>query len=85
MYGWVTRKCGRKLLSERVGFDGVRVGDRLRVTYVEGGVSGWHSAGVLRSVAGRVAVGALGKVWLSAEGYTIAHVGWPDMKIYRLS
>jgi hypothetical protein len=71
--------------SERVGFEEVRVGDRIRVTYVEGGSAGWISSGVRRSVASRVAAGALGKVWLSEEGHVIAHVGWPKMEIFRLS
>lgn len=72
-------------MSERIGFDEVRVGDRLRVTYIEGGSAGWIGSGVRRSVASRVAAGALGKVWLSEEGFVVAHVAWPKMEIYRLS
>ena len=72
------------MASERVGFEEVRVGDRIRVSYVEGGKSGWLNSGVRRSVASRVAAGALGKVWLSAEGFVVAHVDWPQMEIYRL-
>lgn len=72
-------------MSERIGFEEVRVGDRIRVSYVEGSSkSGWLNAGVRRSVASQVAAGALGKVWLSEDGHVIAHVGWPQMEIYRL-
>lgn len=71
--------------SERVSFEEVRVGDRIRVTYVEGGSAGWIASGVRRSVASRVAAVALDKVCLSEDGHVIAHRGWNKMEIYRLS
>ncbi len=71
--------------SEKIAFEEVRVGDRIRVTYVEGGTAGWIASGVRRSVASRVAAGALGKVWLSEDGHVIAHTSWPKMEIYRMS
>lgn len=72
-------------VSERIEFGEVRVGDRIRVSYVEGGSAGWIASGVRRSVASRVAAGALGKVWLSEGGHVVAHVDWPKMEIYRLA
>lgn len=76
---------GSASVSERIGFEEVRVGDRIRVTYIEGGSAGWISSGVQRSVASVVAAGALDKVWLSPDGFVIAHRGWNKMEIYRLS
>lgn len=74
------------MASVEVTFDEISVGDRLRVSYVEGSVkSGWIGAGVRRSVAATAAVGALGKVWLSDGGHVIAHRDWAHMEIFKLT
>ena len=66
-----------------ISFDEIAVGDRLRVSYTERGVSEWRSS-VTRSVASVVAAEALGLVWLNADGFTVAHRGWPNLRIVRL-
>jgi hypothetical protein len=71
--------------SERISFDEIRAGDRIRVTYVEGSPIGWYSNdSVTRSVASVAQHVALDKVWLNEGGHPIAHRDWKDMRIFRL-
>ena len=74
------------MVREEISFDEIAVGDRLRVTYVEGSMkSGWIGGGVQRSVASVAALGALDKVWLNEGGHVIAHREWAGMKIFKLT
>jgi hypothetical protein len=49
-------------------------------------ISGYGpNTSVTRTLVATVAVKALGTVWLSADGHTVAHTGWDDLEIIRLS
>lgn len=72
--------------SERISFDEIRVGDRIRVTYVEGNPVGWYTNAdsVTKSIAAIAQHVALDKVWLNEGGHPIAHRDWKDLRIFRL-
>lgn len=69
-------------VKERIGFDEIKAGDLLSVSYQEGPNNSMYS--VTRSIVATAAVGALNKVWLNEDGHTIAHRGWDKLRIVRL-
>ncbi|UDL16635.1 hypothetical protein SEA_ATUIN_242 [Arthrobacter phage Atuin] len=73
--------------SQRIWFDEIRPGDKIRVTYVTQESNGWYGGtgrGITRSIASVAALRAFDKVWLNADGHPIAHRDWKDMWIYRV-
>lgn len=93
----VSGVAGLGMAGQKIVFDEIRAGDRVRVRYCDGGMwkGGGMRGGYARSGAGSgvirtmVAVvveqAASGTVWLDAQGNTIARRGWTDMEILRLS
>jgi hypothetical protein len=75
--------------AERISFDEIRIGDRIRVTYVEGQANAWYTSAatdnsVTRTIAATAQHPAMDKVWLNEGGHPIAHRDWKDMRIFRL-
>jgi hypothetical protein len=70
----------------KISFDEIEAGDRLRVSHVVGSVHEYteNPDGVTRSVASVAYLKALENVWLNADGHTVAHRSWKDLKIVRL-
>ena len=89
-------KYGLKPNKNRIRFEDIQAGDRLRVRYTEGdkwedgnmwghaGSAVGASIGVLRTLVSVAEVNALDKVWLSSDGRTVVHKDWAELEIIRL-
>jgi hypothetical protein len=76
---------------DRISFDEIIPGDKLRVTHVTGAsgqvTSGWGSDtyGITRTAVSVAAVCVFDKVWLNADGHPVAHRDWRELNIRRLA
>lgn len=82
--------------KNRIRFEDIQEGDRLRVRYTEGDrwedQSMWgcanspkgRSIGVLRTIVSEATMRPLDSVWLSSDGRTVVHKDWAELEIIRL-
>jgi hypothetical protein len=87
---------GLKPNKNRIRFEDVQEGDRLRVRYTEGdrwedqdmwkppGAAVGRSIGVLRTIVSEAKMRPLENVWLSSDGRTVVHKDWAELEIIRL-
>lgn len=87
---------GLKPNKNRIRFEDIQEGDRLRVRYTEG--DRWEdqdmwgcpksrvgaSIGVLRTIVSEASMRPLDSVWLSSDGRTVVHKDWAELEIIRL-
>lgn len=87
---------GLKPNRNRIRFEDIQEGDRLRVRYTEG--DRWEdqdmwghgntprgaSIGVLRTIVSEAKLQPLENVWLSEDGRTVVHKDWAQLEIIRL-
>lgn len=87
---------GLKPNRNRIRFEDIQEGDRLRVRYTEG--DRWEdqsmvgcansprgrSIGVLRTIVSEAKVRPMESVWLSSDGRTVVHKDWAELEIIRL-
>lgn len=87
---------GLKPNRNRIRFEDIQEGDRLRVRYTEG--DRWEdqamighantrigaSIGVLRTIVSEAGVRPMESVWLSMDGRTVVHKDWAELEIIRL-
>jgi hypothetical protein len=72
-----------QLSKEVIGFEDIKAGDLLSVSY-EADKQTHKLAQWSRSIVSYVAVSALDKVWLNEDGHTIVHRSWDKLRIVRL-
>ena len=87
---------GLKPNKNRIKFEDIQEGDRLRVRYTEGdkwedqdmwsppGAAKGRSIGVLRTIVSEATMRPMDKVWLSSDGRTVVHKDWAELEIIRL-
>ena len=87
---------GLKPNRNRIRFEDIQEGDRLRVRYTEGdrwedqGMYGHGntvkgaSIGVLRTIVSEAKLRPMESVWLSSDGRTVVHKDWAELEIIRL-
>jgi hypothetical protein len=87
---------GLKPNKNRIRFEDIQEGDRLRVRYTEG--DRWEdqdmwghpntprgaSIGVLRTIVSEAKMRPMESVWLSQDGKTVVHKDWAELEIIRL-
>lgn len=87
---------GLKPNRNRIRFEDIQEGDRLRVRYTEG--DRWEdqdmwghantprgaSIGVLRTIVAEAGLRPMESVWLSMDGRTVVHKDWAELEIIRL-
>lgn len=87
---------GLKPNKDRIRFEDIQEGDRLRVRYTEGdrwedqdmwghtGTAKGASIGVLRTIVSEAKMRPMESVWLSMDGRTVVHKDWAELEIIRL-
>lgn len=74
--------------SQRIRFEEIQAGDRIRVRYNESDQRGYYNNSAIdvktHCITSVASLLCLDKVWLTEDGYTLAHRNWHQMEIYKL-